>query len=83
MRYVITGATGLIGKHLIQHWLNQKHDITVIGRTQQRITNQFGNTVRAVTWDALTSDDLKSAALVVNLAGASLGDKRWTEAYKK
>jgi uncharacterized protein (TIGR01777 family) len=78
MRYVITGATGLIGKHLIQHWLNQKHDITVIGRTQQRITNQFGNTVRAVT-----CDDLKSAALVVNLAGASLGDKRWTEAYKK
>jgi len=83
MRHVITGATGLIGKRLIEHWLDQKHDITIVGRTKKRIEKQFGHSVRAVTWDTLSSDDLKSAAVVVNLAGASVGDKRWSDAYKK
>jgi uncharacterized protein (TIGR01777 family) len=81
--YVITGATGLIGSHLVKHWLNQKHEVSVIGRTNEHIEKQYGHSVRALTWDKLTSDDLKPANVVVNLAGAGIGDKSWNNTYKK
>ena len=83
MYRVIAGATGLIGKRLVEDWLLQKHNITVIGRSQQRIEKCFGNRVQAVTWDKLTRDVLQSAELVVNLTGENVGAKRWSPALKK
>ncbi len=83
MQIIITGATGLIGKRLVKHWLDQQHEITVVSRTREHIEKTFGNAVRAVTWDALNSSDLQAANIIVNLAGASVGSKRWSESYKK
>ena len=83
MHRVVTGATGLIGKRLVEHWLNQQHTVTVIGRTQQHIEEVFGQRVQAVTWDRLTPAILQSAEAVVNLAGANIGSKRWNAERKK
>ena len=83
MHRVITGGTGLIGKRLVEHWLQQNHTITVIGRTNQHIQEVFGTRVQAVTWDSLTRDVLQSAQIVVNLAGVNVGDKRWNESLKQ
>lgn len=80
---VITGATGLIGKRLVVHWLKQGHQVKVVGRSAKNIERVFGATVQALTWDKLSVDDLRDAALVVNLAGANIAGKRWTEAYKQ
>ncbi|TAK78375.1 MAG: TIGR01777 family protein [Gammaproteobacteria bacterium] len=82
MHRIITGATGLIGKRLVEYWLAQSHTVTVIGRSEQHIKNVFGTRVQAVTWDKLTREVLQSAELVVNLAGANIGEKRWTKARK-
>lgn len=83
MHRIIAGATGLIGGHLVQHWLQQKHKVTVIGRTKEHIRRVFGETVRAVTWDEVTSDLLRDADAVINLAGANIGDKRWSDLRKQ
>ena len=83
MRRVIAGGTGLIGKFLIAHWLKQNHDITVIGRSQKHIQSVFGDKVQAITWNELTSKDLQSAEVVLNLTGAGIGDKRWTKSRKQ
>lgn len=83
MERIITGATGLIGKRLVEHWLSENHKITVIGRTIEHIQEVFGTRVKAITWDELTVDAFKIAEVVVNLAGASIGDKRWTKARKQ
>lgn len=83
MRRIIAGATGLIGSELVKLWLSQNIDIAVIGRNKQKIINHFGNKVSAYEWHELSKDILKDAELVINLAGANIGDKRWSEMRKK
>lgn len=83
MRRVITGATGLIGKRVVESWLKQNIDVTVIGRSREKIEKAFGLGVKSIAWDSLTLDDLKDAEVVLNLAGASVGEKRWTEERKQ
>jgi uncharacterized protein (TIGR01777 family) len=83
MYRIITGATGLVGKALTEHWLQQGCKITVIGRSQQKIISMFGERVSALTWDELTPVILHDAEVVVNLAGVSLAEKRWTETQKQ
>lgn len=83
MRRIVTGATGLIGKRLVEHWLQQGHEVSVIGRTRKHIEEQFGARVQPLTWDSLTTDHLQSAQVIVNLAGANVGEKRWTPERKQ
>lgn len=83
MPRIISGGTGLIGKRLVGHWLDQKHEVIVIGRNVDYINNVFSSKVKALTWNDLTPDVFASAELVVNLAGASIGEKRWTEKRKQ
>lgn len=79
---VIAGGTGLIGKRLVEYWLKQNHTISVIGRTQAHIEEVFGDQVTAIAWDKLTKEELASAELLVNLTGASVGERRWTKKRK-
>lgn len=83
MQRVITGATGLIGKRLVEHWLSQQHGITVVGRSKQHIQSLFGERVQAVSWEDLKPDIFQSAEVVVNLAGANVSGKPWNEGYKR
>lgn len=83
MHLVIAGATGLIGKQLTNYWLKQKHTITVIGRSEARIQAVFGDRVRAVSWNHLSREALESADAIVNLAGSSVGEGRWSEGRKE
>jgi len=83
MTRIIAGATGLIGKRLVEHWLSQGHAIIVIGRSAEKIKNTFQDRVRAITWDQLTLDSLRGAEVVVNLTGAGVADKRWSAARKQ
>jgi uncharacterized protein (TIGR01777 family) len=83
MRCIVTGGTGLIGRNLIKLWLQKKYTITVIGRSQQHIVDMFGSTVKAVTWDRVTSALLQEADVIVHLAGASVVEKPWTMVRKE
>lgn len=83
MQRIIAGGTGLIGKRLVAHWLQQQHDIIVVGRSKKRIQDIFGNRVQALSWEQLTTQLLQSAELIVNLAGESIGTKRWTKLRKQ
>ncbi len=83
MRRIVAGATGLIGQQLVEHWLAQKHDVTVIGRTLEHIQETFNTRVDALTWQQLTPEIFSDAEVVVNLAGTNVGDQRWTSARKK
>jgi uncharacterized protein (TIGR01777 family) len=83
MKYMIAGATGFIGQQFVQRWLAQGHDIIVIGRSLAKINQIFGGRVTAVTWSNLTSESLIGCDAVINLAGAGIGDKRWTAARQQ
>lgn len=48
MHRIIAGGTGLIGSHLVDHWLIQGHTVTVIGRSADKIRSIFQNRVNAI-----------------------------------
>lgn len=86
MRIIIAGGTGFIGQYLVQHFRNAENEIIVIGRTKNKIRQIFHDKVGACDWHELESSGLqliKSADCIINLNGASIGNKRWSDARKK
>lgn len=79
MRVGITGASGLIGSALVTHLRSGEHDVVPIVRR-----SPTGDEIR---WDpsgaGIDSNLLVGLDAIVNLAGAGIGDKRWTEDYKQ
>ena len=78
---LIAGASGLIGTRLTELLLQKGHQVSHLGRHRK------SGPVPSFTWDVMkgTVDDgaFHSADTVINLAGASLADERWTEKRKK
>ncbi|MFT6267307.1 MAG: hypothetical protein ACJAVV_000097 [Alphaproteobacteria bacterium] len=77
---LISGGTGLIGRHLIQK-LHHQYKITVISRDPSRAKRLLGNKVAALSLDEITQVNDYDA--IVNLAGEPIADKRWTDNQKK
>jgi uncharacterized protein (TIGR01777 family) len=82
MKVAITGATGLIGRHLARRLLQRGDQVVPLSRAHGQVEG-----VQAVAWDPVF-DDLPRAATdgvdaVVNLAGASVADGRWTRERRK
>lgn len=82
MRILITGGTGLIGRHLIAQLLKTDTQITVITRSLDRATQLLGSTVTFLPELSVLShlDDFDA---VINLAGEPIADKRWTSLQKE
>ena len=83
MNITITGATGFIGRRLIQRLGAEPHQLHVLSR---RTNIQFGDTAVWITkWDPLQEDppeeSLANADAVVHLAGEPVA-QRWTPEAK-
>ncbi|MGA1145731.1 MAG: TIGR01777 family oxidoreductase [Candidatus Nanopelagicales bacterium] len=80
MKVAITGASGLIGSALVPHLRARGDDVL-------RLVRRPATAPDEVSWDpsAGTVDlgALVGIDAVVHLAGAGVGDHRWTDAYKK
>lgn len=79
MKILITGASGLIGTALTRTLESQGHTTVAAVR---RIARGSGE----VTWNpkdgTIDTGSLGVIDAVVHLAGAGIGDRRWTESYK-
>lgn len=80
MRIVVAGASGLIGTALRESLTADGHEVLQMVRRESRGPDE-------VPWDPtrgeIDAEALKGADGVVNLAGAGLGDRRWTDEYKQ
>jgi uncharacterized protein (TIGR01777 family) len=78
-RIAITGSTGLIGNALVGHLKSE-------GYTVQRLVRRPSRSAEEITWDPQAGTvDLEALAgvdAIIHLAGAGVGDKRWTKKYK-
>jgi len=78
MRIIVSGASGLIGSALCTSLTADGHDVVKLVR------RPAGN--GEIQWDpkqgALPAGALEGAGAVVHLAGAGIGDHRWTDEYK-
>lgn len=79
-RVAVTGSSGLIGSALC-HALTERGDQVI------RLVRRAAAKLDEVTWDPgaglVDSQALQGVSAVVNLAGAGIGDKRWTPEYKQ
>lgn len=82
---VLMGATGFVGKYLVNCLLDEGYAIYVVGRSKEKIQNIFEVSVTALNWDELGLLDSKkeNVQCVINLAGTSIADKRWTKERKE
>ena len=78
-KILITGASGLIGKRLTELLTQQGHEVSHLGRTKR--TGKIPSFVWDVDRGAMDEQALNVDA-VVNLAGAGVADKRWTQKRK-
>src|ERR1041385_444521 len=80
-KILITGASGLIGSKLTSQLLAKNHSVAHLGRKKK------DGTVASYVWDVKQNQiDLKALTnidTIVHLAGASVGDKRWSTSWKK
>lgn len=80
MKVAVTGASGLIGSALVAHLRARGDEVRTLVR---RAPRQPGE----VRWDPAAGDvDLEGLAgidAVAHLSGAGVGDRRWTEDYKR
>ncbi|WP_024556208.1 TIGR01777 family oxidoreductase [Franconibacter pulveris 1160] len=82
MNILITGGTGLIGRHLVPRLLELGHHVTVVTRDLNKARATFD--ARVNLWKGLTDhENLDEFDAVINLAGEPIADKRWTEAQKQ
>src|SRR3954462_5247925 len=82
MRIVLAGASGFLGRHLIQRLRTEPHDLTVLTRQARGVSG-----VTEVEWrpDGTTGDwaeTIDGADAVVNLAGEPLVGRRWSPMRK-
>jgi uncharacterized protein len=78
---LITGASGLIGSRLTDLLQSEGRHVSHLSRSNR------GNKTTTYLWDIaqakLDAEALHGTDTIVHLAGASVGEKRWTKAYKR
>jgi uncharacterized protein (TIGR01777 family) len=85
MNILITGATGFIGRHLVQRLKQDHHTIKVLSRNGVRARQKLG--VPAFDWNYATeevpSEALENTQIIIHLMGENLGSGRWTDKRKR
>src|ERR1051326_1617637 len=80
MRVVIAGSSGLIGSALVASLAADGHEVV-------RLVRRPPSAPSEAQWDPAAAHVPTSALIgadaVVNLAGAGVGDHRWTQSYRR
>lgn len=80
MRIAVTGSTGLIGSALVRSLREDGHEVVRFVRREPASADE-------ARWDParghVDPGGLAGCGAVVHLAGAGVGEHRWTPAYKK
>lgn len=80
MKIVITGSSGLIGSALVRDCEKKNFEVVKLVRRAPKQENES-------QWDPVKGivdlNVLEKATAIVNLAGAGVGDRRWSKKYKK
>ncbi len=80
MKIVITGSSGLIGSALVRDCEKKNFEVVKLVRRVPKQENES-------QWDPVKGivdlNVLEKATAIMNLAGAGVGDRRWSKKYKK
>jgi uncharacterized protein (TIGR01777 family) len=79
MKIVISGASGLIGTQLVAKLSSSGHEVVRLVRRSPK-SGEIQWNPKSGTLDAVA---LEGADAVIHLSGAGIGDKRWSDGYRK
>lgn len=86
MRFLVSGATGLVGGLLVERVLARGDEVHVLSRSAERATSRLPDGCRAFSWNPTEESPPATAYdgidVVVHLAGESVVGY-WTEAKKR
>jgi uncharacterized protein (TIGR01777 family) len=77
---LITGGTGLIGKHLSNLLREKGYNISILSRKNADEPNSYFWDIKH---DFIESKAIKEADYIIHLAGAGIADERWTKKRKE
>lgn len=87
MNIAIVGGSGLIGRYLAEELKKRGDFLLLVSRNAEKSKNRIPFYDDYFTWDYNSTESLKkkinSFDVVINLAGAPIGGKRWTKKYQK
>ncbi len=87
MKIFITGGTGFIGRSLIKSLLDDGHMVTVLSRSAQKAESILGSKVTIIEGDPRVAgswmDEIGTCEAVINLCGAPILKKKWTDERKQ
>lgn len=80
---LITGGTGFVGRHLTDLLVANGFSVSILSRSKKANTEN----IFYYTWDVekqfIEEEAIQKADYVIHLAGANIGEKRWTEKRKE
>ncbi len=81
MKVLITGGSGFIGTHLVKSLTADQHQVAVLTRSKKSTKNRY---LSYLQWDGKQMPmGIGLYDVVINLAGASIAEGRWTDDRKK
>jgi len=87
MKIAITGATGFIGKGLIDFLRKEGDTVIALTRNIKRAESILGEKIQSLKWvhdnEGELLRDLDGTDAVVNLAGENIGSSLWTKSKRK
>lgn len=87
MNVLIFGGTGFLGRQLSKELLSCGYQVSVITRNRQITAKKVASDVKLLEWDNRSSlssiGNLEAIDGVINFAGESIGNRRWTDSVKQ
>lgn len=87
MKVLIFGGAGFVGRNLTEELLTNGYQVCVVTRNSQKTANNLRNKVQVIEWNnnnpLPSTNELKGIDVVINLAGESIGKRRWSNSVKQ
>lgn len=87
MKVLIFGGTGFLGRNLIEALPPSGYQVSVVTRNGQITANRLGDSIEIIEWDNISPlssiYEFKEIDAVINLAGESIGNRRWSGSVKQ
>src|SRR5437867_2215095 len=87
---LITGGTGLIGTALSKMLVSKGYEVIILTRSSSIKLSNFSfqaSSISCAQWNiekgTVDRDAIEKADYIIHLAGANVGEKRWTAQRKK
>ncbi|HZW70136.1 MAG TPA: NAD-dependent epimerase/dehydratase family protein, partial [Hanamia sp.] len=81
---LISGGTGLIGSHLVNHLIQKNYDIIILSRRKNQTSDnpKISCSYWNIKDNIIDAEVVRKADHIIHLAGAGVLDKKWTQEYK-